>query len=339
MKFALVTADPSHKNQFRINPENGDATSFMQWIRIWNGLHLSYEALRNDPEADDLLKKFDVVMLSGHPSYMEDIVRIGKALKETKTLTMFYPEGSAQLYDNSINGYQPLYYEAWRACDILSIAEEDKVSYYESFVTDATLVSFIHVPITFEMASSMFFVPRDQKRDEIVVYGDNNPNHPLIALSAIEQLSRVMGKEFLAIGVETRDRDFKQTFPNLAVRQMTKQGQYPFLRTLGRTILNFYPTEWIGTARHQISCASVGTPCIGNRESHTQQRLFPRIMTNIYDIDSMKRIASDLLKSNVFYKEVTDYALKELRYYDMGNTCARFVDATRTAYKKFKGMA
>ena len=334
MKFALITADPSHRNRFKINPETGDATSFMQWVSILGGEHLSFAALQK--EDNEFLKNYDVVMMSGHPGYMVDIVRIGKMLKDSKTISIFYPEGSAQLYDNSINGYQPLYYEAWNACDILSIAEEDKVSYYESFVSGDTLVRFIHVPTTQEMSASMFLQGRESKRDQIIVYGDNNPNHPLIALAAVDQLCQRMAKDFLVIGVETRDADFKLTFPGLAVRQIHKQGQYPFLRLLGESVINFYPTEWIGTARHQISCAAVGTPCIGNKDSHTQRRLFPRLGVNIYDVKGMADLAQELLNSNSFYKEIADYASSQMGFYDMGMTLNRLFFAVSDALKKFK---
>lgn len=307
----------------------------MQWVSIFGGEHLSFEALRS--ENNDYLKTFDVVMMSGHPNYIEDIIRIGKFLKDSNTISVFYPEGSAQLYDNSINGFQPLYYEAWRACDILSIAEEDKQEYYESFVSpDETIVRFIHVPTTLEMSSSMFFTPRDAKRNAVLVYGDNNPNHPIIAFAAIERLCRRQMKNIDVIGVETRNAPINRIFPNLSIQHVSKMAQYPLLRILGKTIVNFYPTEWIGTARHQISCAAVGTPCIGNRESHTQQRLFPRLAVGIYQVDKMVELANELIENRKFYEEVAAYAQDQMRFYDMGNTVDRFVGAVEDAISKFK---
>lgn len=334
MKFALVTADRAHKKQFHINPESGDGTSFMQWVSIFGGLHLSFEALRE--EGDEILKYFDVVMMSGNPSFVSDIIRIGKYLKDTNTITMFYPEGSAQLYDSAITNFHPEYFEAWRACDILSIAEEDKQSYYEALVTHETLVRFIHVPMTLEMSGSLFYIPREKKEDLIAVYGDNNPNHPVIAFAAIDRLCTREGKQFSAVGVETRDAEIGRLFPDLQVSQMGKQALNPFLRLLGRTMLSFYPTEWIGTARHQISCAVVGTPCIGSRESHTQQFLFPKLATGIYEVDKMVELAHQLLADTKFYKEVIAYARQRLRHYDMGNTLRRFNDAVSDAREKFK---
>jgi hypothetical protein len=334
LKFALVTADASHRNKFRINPETGDATSFMQWVSIFDGVHLSFESLRK--EDNNFLKEFDVVMMSGHPSYVADIIRIAKFLKHTNAVSMFYPEGSAQLYDNSVNGFHPEYYEAWMACDILSIAEEDKEAYYESIVTEETLVCFIHVPMTAEMTASAFYAPRSAKHNGIVVYGDNNPNHPVIAFAAIERLCRLQTVNFDVIGVETRNAEFSRIFPNLPIRHISKQAQYPFLRLLRQTLMSFYPTEWIGTARHQISCAATGTPCIGSRESHTQQRLFPKLATGIYEVDKMANLGRELMNSESFYTEVTDYARNQMRHYDLGTTVDRFMRAVESARVKFK---
>ncbi len=334
MKFALITADTSHKTSFRMNPESDDATSFMQWVYLLGGVHLSFEALRK--EDNEYLKDFDVVMMSGHLNYIEDISRIANFLKDSPAISMFYPEGSAQLYDNSVNGFHAAYFEAMRACDILSIAEEDKQSYYESLVTEKTLVRFIHVPMTLEMSGSVFYVSRAKKNNSIIVYGDNNPNHPVIALAAIEELSKRQVRDFDVIGVETRNAPFDKVFTNLKIQHHGKQGQYPFLRALGNTIVSFYPTEWIGTARHQISCAVVGTPCIGNRDSHTQMRLFPKLATGIYEVGKMADLASQLITSKNFYEEVTEYALNAVRYYDFGTTANRFFSAVMAAKKKFK---
>lgn len=335
MKFALITADKAHRVKIQMHPERDDATSFMQWVSIFGGMHLSYEKVLQ--EGDASLKEFDVVMMSGHLNHIADIIRIGKFLKTTPTITMFYPEGSAQLYDNSINGFHPEYYEAWRACDIVSIAEEDKRSYYEAFVKpEETLVRFIHVPITTEMASSIFFMHRHEKDNMMAVYGDNNPNHPLISMAVANRLNDGSLPEFLVVGVETRNAEFDRIFPGLNIQQISKQPLNPFLRILGKSLINCYPTEWIGTARHQISCAAVGTPCIGNKDSHTQKRLFPELAVDIYDVQKMVQLAKRLITESDFYNHIIRHALNELRYYDMGNTVNRFLKAVNDAYKLYK---
>lgn len=337
MKFALITADKSHHSKFILNGNSDDATSFLQWVSIFDGVHLSYEALRQEDNA--YLKEFDVVMMSGHPGHLEDIRRIASFLKDSQTITMFYPEGSTQLYENSINGFHTEYYAALNACDVVSIAEEDKRPYYEAFVSEETLVRFVHVPITFEMASSVFFVPRYQKaKIEVLVYGDNNPNHPLIAIAAAERLRKMYENihDVRVLGCETRGKDIWKVFPDLPFMEITKLGLYPFLRRLGRTFVHFYPTEWIGTARQQIACAAVGTPCIGNRDSHTQQRLWPALGTRIHDVDHMVGLASELVKSDTLYAECVAHARNQLAYYDIGTTISRFMEAVNEARHRFK---
>ena len=329
MKFALISADASHGNQFVINPEEGDATSFMNWVDVWKGYHFNFTKILADI---DVLKNFDVVMMSGHPSHIVDIIKIAKFLKDTDAVSMFYPEGSVQLYDNSINGFHREYYDAWRACDIFSMAEEDKESYYKSFVTSDTIVSFIHVPLRAEMETGRFIIPHIQKVYNLsVVYGDNNPIHPLIAIAC----SAKLGMDVILADVDRDGKlvDIKNLFPNTNFNVVSKLSQYAYLRLLGHSGVHFYPTEWIGTARENISCAITGTPCIGSRESHTQRRLYPEWLAfSPYDvagiIDAAKRIFSN---SGHEYRDVAANAFKEAQFYNLENTKRRFSRAVERA--------
>ena len=326
MRFALITADATHAKSFRINSEEGDGTSFMNWVDVWGGVQFNFERIM---EQLDILKHFDVVMMSGHLNHIVRITEIARYLKNSDTVTMFYPEGSVQLYDNSINGFHREYYEAWNACDVLSIAEEDKRPYYESFVTPETLVRFIHVPMRAEMESGAFLVGHGAKGRHLVVYGDNNPNHPLIAFACAARL----GVNVVAVEVGAEKvAQIQKMFPNIKILSTTKVGQYPFLRLLGGSIVHIYPTEWFGTARQQISCAVVGTPCIGSRDSHTQQRLYPKWMgVNIYDVDATVELARDLLGGGI-YEEIARHAFEEaVRFYGLTPTKKRFFEAVEAA--------
>ena len=328
MKFALVTADRAHNKKFYMNGENSDVTSFMNWVKILDGVHLSFIDLRQeDGEGVPMLSNFDVVMFSGHLNHLVDIVKLATALKDTNTITMFYPEGSAQLYDNSINGFQPLYYDAWRACDVFSVAEEDKEYYYKSFVGKDTAVKFVHVPVTREMEDGMFLVPRYSKVRDVVVYGDNNPNHPMIAMMCAYKLG------LNVTGIDLKKKDFNKIFPGLKLREASKLGQYPFLRLLGQSIIHFYPTEWIGTSREAISCASVGTPCIGSRDSHTQNRLFPGLGFNIYDIQGMIEKAIEVVNNQKLYQETVEFARANIHFYGLEQTLKRFYSAVEAGRK------
>lgn len=329
MKFALISADSSHKVNFKMNCEEGDCTSFLNWIHIWGGVHLSFDKLRK--EDNSYLKQYDVVMMSGHPSYMDDIIKIAGMLKDTDTVSMFYPEGSAQLYDNSIRNFHREYYQAWAACDIVSVAEEDKLSYYRAFVPRETLVRFIHVPITHDMEVGGFLVARHHKVNNVLVYGDNNPNHPIVAMACAKKI----GASVLAIEVHPGQiKDIQSVLPGLQIGPAGKMSQNLFLRYLGRSMVHFYPTEWIGTARQAIACAAVGTPCIGNHDSHTQQRLWPRLGRDIYDVDGMCQLANRLIIDKDFYHECVRYAFDKMQFYSIDNTKRRFFDAFQDARKE-----
>ena len=327
MRFALVTADPKHHIRFRIDGEAGDVTSFMQWVHWWNGEHLSYAGVMADGLAS--LAAYDVVMLSGHPGHLADIITIGAALRDTDTVTMFWPEGAVQLVDNSIHGLHAETYLAWRACDIVSVAEADKVAYYEAFVDPtATLVRFIHVPLTPGMVTGEFWVPRHRKEPFVVVYGDNNPNHPAIAVACARQL----GWPVVGVAMDAgKVRVLETIFPNVAVTPMTKLSAHAYLRLLGRSAVHVYPTEWIGTAREPLACAVVGTPCIGSAGSHMQQACWPALAYPIYDIPGMVAAARRLLTEPAWYEVCTQRAFRAAQFYSLELTRGRFMAAVDEA--------
>lgn len=337
MKFALVSTHDQHGSRFHLNGEREDATSFLSWVSILSGFHFNFKRLKT--EGFSVLKDFDLVMFSGHPSHIVDIIEMARALKDSKTVTMFYPEGSAQLYDYSIRTFHREYYDAWNACDILSIVEEDKQSYYENFVTKETLVRFIHVPTTPAMSEGRFFVPSESKKlNRVLVYGDNNPNHPLIAMAA----ARAINAEVLAVecGNKENEEAIQAVLPGLRIFSTYKIPHNELLRQLGRTGIHFYPTEWFGTARQVISCASVGTPCIGPEQSHTQMRLFPSLaVKNHWDIDGMVGKAKELLMNKEFFDLAAKTAFDASQFYNITNTKKRLLSAYEKAVSNKSEMA
>lgn len=329
MKFALVSQDAVHGARFWINPEEGDATSFFNWVDVWKGFHFNFEKLKTDLS---VLRDFDCVMISGSPYNFQDIIDIGNYLKPTDTVTMFYPEGSVQLYDNSISNFSKIIYDAWNACDIVSIAEEDKVSYYEAFIRGDTIVRFIHVPLRREMEDGSFLVSVSHKaRGTGLVYGDNNPNHPMIAVACYARL----GYDVIGIDIDRgKIQQIRDMFPETRISSMTKLAQYPFLRILGRAFVHIYPTEWIGTARQQIACAVAGTLCIGNYDSHTQRRLFPEFGKDIYDVDGICGLVGRLEKDESFYGMIAERAFQEaIKFYGLEITKFRFMKSYHDALK------
>jgi len=330
MKFALISTHGIHKARVKLDCNTGDCTSFINWLDIWSGFHFNYTELRK--EDISYLKDFDVVMMSGHLNHISDIINIAKFLKDSNTVSMFYPEGSVQLYDNSIRGFHREYYDAWKACDIISMAEEDKASYYKSFVEPETLVRFIHVPISREMEAGSWFKNRRLKSPVSLVYGDNNPNHPLVAVAA----SKRCGLEVFAVecGEKETIEQIKEVTGHPKITATSKLSQNTFLHNLGRSIIHFYPTEWHGTAREVIACAAVGTPCIGSNQSHTQMRLFPELACNIYDVDRMAELGTRLLMDADYYQLIANRAFERVQFYNLANTKKRFTDAWEEAKEK-----
>lgn len=327
MRFALISSDPAHMVRYRIDPERGDATSFLNWIDVWQGFQFNFGKLNE--EGYDVLRNFDVVMMSGNPYYVSSISVIARFLKDTSAVSMFWPEGSLQLYDNSINGFHREYYDAWNACDVVSSAEEDKLGYYRAFIRSEAIVRFIHVPVREEMERGEFMIPRIHKdRKRCVVYGDNNPNHPMVALAAAAR----MGMDVMGVDIDRGKSDgIMSFFPGMKIMNFTKISTYPFLRLLGRSFIHFYPTEWIGTAREQVSCAVAGTPCIGNHDSHTQRRLFPDLGCDIYDVDRMVELAERLSSDESFYDYVAARAFEGSLFYGIQATKKRFAAAVEDA--------
>ena len=330
MKFAIISADSCHKAGFKIDCMQGDCTSFLNWIDVFSGVHLSYDKLREESDIS-YLKDFDVIMFSGNLHYITDIIRIAEMLKSEDTITIYYPEGSTQLYDNSINGFHKEYYDAWNACDILSSAEEDKIDYYESFVSSDTIVRFIHVPMREELFIPDMFISKEKKERFTVVYGDNNPNHPLTAMACAYRMNMTITPVCIS---HDHLKSIRAIMPGIDLSiGYPKLAQKYFFSLLGRSMIHFYPTEWIGTARQQVACAIVGTPCIGNKDSHTQKRLFPKLGAYIYDLKAMIEIAKELESNETFYRETADYAHREAWFYSLKNTMTRFMSAVESAKK------
>lgn len=319
LRFALVTADSVNGVKLQMNGEFDDCTSFLNWLMIWDGVLYSFETMEKDFSP---LFNYDVVMFSGQPSYLTTIIKIANALKG-KVVTMFLPEGDVSLYDqHGINSFSPTIYEAWNSVDILAIMEEDKVSYYKSLTS--SLVKFIHVPIDKKMEEGIFRTPNYKKTEHILVYGDNNPNGVLTAIAVSKMIDRPIKTVCIDIGKVKRLREL---FGLRIGAAFTKIAQYPFLRLLGSCWLHIYPTRWIGSSRESIACAVARTPCIGSNRSHTQNRLFPKLSCDPYDVDKMVELGKRLYSDLEFYDEVVNYAWDNVGFYNMEVTKKRFMDA------------
>ena len=317
-KVAVVTADKCGDIYFVMNGEYQDCTGFYNWVRLWKGKLYGYDWLKIDYS---VLEKFSAVILDGNPVSIEDIIEIGKRLKG-KVVTMWQPEGDISLYDQyGINTFNPAVYMSWNAVDVI-IPMEDNEGYYSS-LTD-TPVRFVDVPIDERMECGEFLVPMHRKTEHIVIYGDNNPNGPITVIGCARRLK----KPVKLVEIKRSDADLIVKMFNVKVDMVVgKLGQYPFFRLLGSSWLHIYPTRNVGAAREPMACAAVGTPCIGSDRSHTQKRLFPKLACDVYDVDTMVKLAQRLYDDKDFYKEVVDYAWEQLKFYTIESTKKRFLEA------------
>ena len=318
-KFALVTADTRNSCTIKFNGNVSDCTSFMSWQHIWNGAHFSYDAMAKDSSP---LLDFKVVMFSGNPGYFTQLYNILNRLNN-KVLAIFLPEGDISLYDEKgIISFNKIIYDIWNKINVIFSMEEDKIPYYN--LLTKTPAVFVHVPIDATMDSGIFRCDVENKKEHILVYGDNNPNCPITVYGIAGRLQKPLS----AVCIDKfKTADLDMLFGTNTIGNFPKVGQYVYLQILGKSYVHFYPTRWIGSAREQISCAVVGTPCVGSDRSHTQRRLFPKLACDIYDINRMVILGKHLYEDLDFYKEIVDYAWKEVHFYNMENTKKRFLDA------------
>lgn len=322
-KVAVVTADPTNDVTFVIRGEQGDCTSFLSWVGIWQGKHYSFEAVRQDSKKmSEVLSEYKVVIFSGHPQYFAEIIEMARSLRG-KAVTAFLPEGDVSQYDlQGINSFQPMAYEAWNECDVFMSMEEDKLEYYRSLTS--ARVEFVHVPLDPRMEVGEFWVPREEKSKHVVVYGDNNPNGPITVFGVM----RTVGWPIRTVCIEEgKLGSLVRLFGVDIVSPIWKVPQFEYLRVLGKSFVHLYPTRWIGSAREVISCAVVGTPCIGTYWSHTQRRLFPGLSVNPWDVVQMRLMIQRLVDDKEFYNTVVEYAWSQVGFYSMELTISRFLQA------------
>ena len=316
-KIALITSDTGVKNgkTFKMNQETDDSTGFYYWVEIWRGGWYTYNYFKEHDYSE--LLKYSAVVLQGE--YLDILIKIAKFLKG-KVVTILYPE-----YELGLRSIVTLFreeIEVWKSVDVIMNWEEHTGSCYETL--SGVPAPFVFVPIREPMAQGEFLVPFDKKDDNLVIYGDNNNNNPHIAAGVAKRLN----KSIITVMInEEKSNLLKELFGVTIAGSFYKLATYPFLRLLGKSKLHVYPNSRIGTNREQISCACVGTPCIGNMLSHTQRRLFPKLGCDFRDIDTMVALATKLLEDRNFYKEIVDYAWNGVQFYNIENTKRRFMEA------------
>lgn len=317
LKFALVTACPSNGPIDTVM--HGDFWNMYYWMRLFNvNYHYCYNDLK-DNYAE--LDKYDVVMFSGDSAYIE---KISYLASKTKAITIWFPEGDISLYHEArFGGISQTIYQAMNACSVVAVVEEDKVNFWQSLLYKP--VRFLHIPVPDGIIRGGFRVGEFLKTQDILIYGDNNPNNPIVPVSVAKMLKRPVAITQLT---DSEINCIRNYFGVAVTRSSPKVGQFEYLRDwVAPSRIMIYPTRWIGTARQVISGAACGTPVIGNRDSHTQKRLFPMLGVYNYDLDRIMELATRLYEDVDFYKDCCSYAFRELEFYSVKNAVNRFIDA------------
>lgn len=320
----MVTA---HKaNGFMSNEATGDTWNMYNWQRIFNGYHYGYDSLKDKSPSE--LDKYDIAILSGHPAHLDELTRLAEG---TKAVTVFFPEGDISLYHDK--AVYPETYMAWNACSIVGIVEEDKIPFYSALTHRP--VRFLHVPVPNHLLGGAYFAGNKLKNDDILVYGDNNPNNPIIAFA----VARVMGIPLACVEIPENTVEFIKSYFGIKVtRHCGKMSQDDFLKLwMAPSRISIYPTRWIGTARQCISAAICGTPIIGTRDSHTQRRLFPELCAYNYDTETICKMVHRLYSDEKFYNDCRNYAFHNALFYGETEAVKRMIEAYETAKAKKSG--
>ena len=320
LNFAMVTADTTCGEAQGFL--TGDMWNMYYWLHMFKkGYHYSFDYFKDETKIAEL-NNYDIVMFSGNDGHLNDIIKIAERIR---AVTIFFPEGDISLYhDKAIH---PETYRAWDACSVVSCVEEDKIPFYEALTH--SVVKFLHVPVPETFCNGGFHSGEFNKTNDILIYGDNNPNNPIVALAIARQLNLPVA--ITALPAETIEF-IKGYFGIRVSRHMGKLSQVEYLQQwVAPSKVIIYPTRWIGTARQVISGALCGTPVIGNRDSHTQKRLFPMLGTYIYDIEKMCELTERLYTDARFYKDCCDFAFEQVKFYSEKSAIRRMIDLYNTA--------
>jgi len=324
LRFCLITADTAC-GPFR-NFVGSDFWNFYYWMHLFDyNYHFNYGIIVKNPE---FLNKFDIVMISGNPAHTEEIFYIAE---KCKAITIWFPEGDTCLYhDNREGGIRGDAIKAMNACDIVGIVEEDKKPFWDALLYKP--VKFLHTPVPDRLCNGAFYANSSLKSNNLLVYGDNNPNNPLIAFAVAKKLKLPVK----VVQINDDIIEFVKHYLGVnVISNEPKMSQVDFLSLfVASSKLIIYPTRWIGTARQVISGAICGTPVIGNRDSHTQQKLFPTLAIYNYDMTKMLELTKRLYDDIDFYEECCKYAFEQVKFYSETNASERMLEAYHSVKKE-----
>lgn len=313
-KFAIISCA-----NWRGKVKNSTANIF-DWLLMWDGDHVPHEELNKDITA---LDNYDICLLLDADRYLDLAIKIAK---ESKCKTIFYAEGTLQTYLRMPFQHQEKFYELLQHVDLVGTLEEDLVQWYEAVA--GAKAFFMHTPTSDDMVSGRY--RKIPKQGFILVccnLGMDNERHQTNLISSLGVL-----KKTDKFGVLCEARPEQMGFYR-NVMKVKAQGfcrLHPFfyvVKLVAPAKILLSPSAIIGTSRNAIVGAATGTPVIGSRDSHTQNKLWPKLARYRYDVKGMSELVNRLYDDEVFYKEVCEYAFSQLPYYSVESTKRRFLEA------------
>lgn len=290
------------------------------WCYVLDAMHYYVLDIRDNIS---VLNNYDVVIFLDVDRYLDNAIQI---CQECTCKTVFFPEGTIQIYLKMPFDHQKLFYELLQSVDLIGAAEENMVDWYETVFS--TKAFFMHIPITDDFIKGSY--RNMPKRDVVMVccnLGMDQERHKTNLITSLGIL-RKLGKKCILCDVQKEQIPFfKEKMGVNVVSCVGRASVDEYLKGMRQSVCLLAPSAIIGTSRNAIAGAAVGTPVIGNRDSHTQQRLWPALGTYIYDTEEMISLVNQLYEQKDFYNQCCDYAFEELQFYSTENAKKRFMDA------------
>jgi len=301
----------------------GCGNDIFDWISVFEGEHRGVIASR--AKNHEGLNEFDVLLMVDVDRYLDDAIQIAD---ECSCKTVFMAEGTIDRYITMQFDHQKLFFRLLQKVDLIGALEENRMSWYNSLWPE-TKTFFMHCPMSDAVINGSARVA--QKEDRVLACCNLGFGIPYNKTNLITTLGVIKktGKKLLMCEVPEDQLHFISD--DVGITEYSYVGRSPwehYLRTVvapSKLMLN--TSNMIGTSRNAIFGAGSGTPVIGNMHSHTQQRLWPKLATHVYDVDTMAQMVERLYTDDAFYEDVCAYALEGAQFYSRENAKKRFEEA------------
>jgi len=317
MKFCMLSA-AEWSGKF-----TGCGNDIFDWISVFDGEHRGVCASRAKNHEE--LNEFDVVLMVDVDRYLEDAIQIAD---ECSCKTVFMAEGTIDRYTAMSFDHQKFFFRVLQKVDLIGALEENRMSWYNALWPE-TKTFFMHCPMSEAVIDGSARVA--QKEDRVLAccnLGFGKPHTKTNLITTLGVIKKT-GKRLLMCEVPEDQLQF--IAEEMGLGEFGYVSRVPWDAYLRKVVapskLMLNTSNMIGTSRNAIFGAGCGTPVIGNMHSHTQQRLWPRLASHVYDVDTMAKLVDQLYTDEAFYSDVCAYALEGAQFYSRENAKKRFEEA------------